>query len=610
VYPAVFLNTKGVNNNINHFKRRETEMKKLSFFVTFLILQWFFCLGSSLTELFAQDYCDSDGMPISLTLEYTGGGCAATNHNQDPFKVDCSGSINPSLAITVTTSTSDYIITPTTVNLNQTFTVTKSGGVRLNSEVDLALTNVGGTEDISFHTSCSQPLEYGDVFGSLTLVDYIGDKPVAADDIYNTNKDTTLNVAAPGVMSNDSDADGDPLTALLSTDVSNGVLSLISDGSFSYTPNSGFFGTDSFTYIANDGANNSNAATVMITVNADAVTIQDGCMNDLFNEFGQGGGLNCTANDIQLSLASLNIIDGCDYPGDTAEVDLGINVTLVGGPRHDIGIYLALDGGNALTGTCSISILPYSPSPSPYTDLDGTGDSTMFSFGYCSADGGSTIADSPPQPCNENADCDAGESCEHFGPNFTQDTCGDIDDNPNPIIASVKNITVSCIDDDGDGFLDDLDTCSSWRQPGINELCLSPLAVFPGAPSKCWCSTITLNVPVPLDTDGDGVIDDEDICPLEDATGQDADGDGCIDAIEDFPQIVEDLNLPMGTENSLKSKIKNIQKSIDAGKIKTAINQLNAFINQVNALRGKKISNADADMLIQYATNLINSLTP
>jgi hypothetical protein len=66
----------------------------------------------------------------------------------------------------------------------------------------------------------------------------------------------------------------------------------------------------------------------------------------------------------------------------------------------------------------------------------------------------------------------------------------------------------------------------------------------------------------------------------------------------------------MGTENSLKDKLNNIQNSIDDGNIATAINQLNAFINQVNALRGKKITNDEADMLVQYATNLINSLTP
>lgn len=90
--------------------------------------------------------------------------------------------------------------------------------------------------------------------------------PVAADDSFSVNEDGTLNVAAAGLLTNDSDGDGDPLTAALVTGPSNGSLVLNSDGSFAYTPNADFFGTDTFTYRANDGVNNSNIATVTITV--------------------------------------------------------------------------------------------------------------------------------------------------------------------------------------------------------------------------------------------------------------------------------------------------------------------------------------------------------
>ncbi|HEY7759918.1 MAG TPA: DUF2341 domain-containing protein, partial [Burkholderiales bacterium] len=71
-----------------------------------------------------------------------------------------------------------------------------------------------------------------------------------------------------GVLFNDSDADGQPLTAVLVAPPSSAaVFSLNPDGSFSYTPNANFAGTDTFTYRANDGTNNSNIATVTITVN-------------------------------------------------------------------------------------------------------------------------------------------------------------------------------------------------------------------------------------------------------------------------------------------------------------------------------------------------------
>ena len=69
-----------------------------------------------------------------------------------------------------------------------------------------------------------------------------------------------------------------------------------------------------------------------------ATTNLDSCMNDIYNEFGLGGDINCVANDIVPSLASFSVSDGCDSPLDTATIDLDIEVTLNAGARHDIGI--------------------------------------------------------------------------------------------------------------------------------------------------------------------------------------------------------------------------------------------------------------------------------
>jgi hypothetical protein len=77
----------------------------------------------------------------------------------------------------------------------------------------------------------------------------------------------TLGIVAPGVLGNDSDADGDALTAVLASGVASGSLALNGNGSFSYTPNAGFSGTDSFTYRAFDGVLQSNSTSVPITVN-------------------------------------------------------------------------------------------------------------------------------------------------------------------------------------------------------------------------------------------------------------------------------------------------------------------------------------------------------
>ncbi len=93
----------------------------------------------------------------------------------------------------------------------------------------------------------------------------VNDKPVAKDDAYDV-KDSTLPVAAPGILDNDIDVDGDLLAANRETNVSHGELRLQADGSFTYTPNRGFHGSDNFTYRASDGELYSDIVTVTITV--------------------------------------------------------------------------------------------------------------------------------------------------------------------------------------------------------------------------------------------------------------------------------------------------------------------------------------------------------
>ena len=75
-----------------------------------------------------------------------------------------------------------------------------------------------------------------------------------------------LSLAASGILLNDSDPDGDRLTARLVRGPTHGQLTLKSDGSLTYTPDESFFGTDTFTYRTNDGLLNGNIASVTINV--------------------------------------------------------------------------------------------------------------------------------------------------------------------------------------------------------------------------------------------------------------------------------------------------------------------------------------------------------
>ncbi|HSH05538.1 MAG TPA: cadherin-like domain-containing protein [Anaerolineae bacterium] len=88
------------------------------------------------------------------------------------------------------------------------------------------------------------------------------------DDTYHVAEDNTLTVAAPGVLSNDVDAQNDPLTTNLETVPPAGSLTFNTDGSFNYTPPLNFSGPISFTYSATDGT---FTETGVVTIIVDAV---------------------------------------------------------------------------------------------------------------------------------------------------------------------------------------------------------------------------------------------------------------------------------------------------------------------------------------------------
>ncbi|KKW23876.1 MAG: Outer membrane adhesin-like protein [Candidatus Kaiserbacteria bacterium GW2011_GWA2_52_12] len=101
------------------------------------------------------------------------------------------------------------------------------------------------------------------------IINPVNDAPVAVADTYTVDEDAVLNVdAVSGVLANDSDMDGDTITATLVDDVINGALTLNADGSFTYTPTTNYNGPDSFTYKTSDGTLDSNTVTVDITVDA------------------------------------------------------------------------------------------------------------------------------------------------------------------------------------------------------------------------------------------------------------------------------------------------------------------------------------------------------
>jgi V8-like Glu-specific endopeptidase len=101
--------------------------------------------------------------------------------------------------------------------------------------------------------------------GTITVADP-NHPPAAVADPFELEQDDVLEIPDPGVLFNDSDPNGDSLTAVVATGPSHGSLQISSQGGFVYTPDPGFHGQDSFTYRASDGEFFSEPATVTLTV--------------------------------------------------------------------------------------------------------------------------------------------------------------------------------------------------------------------------------------------------------------------------------------------------------------------------------------------------------
>ncbi len=116
--------------------------------------------------------------------------------------------------------------------------------------------------DDSFTYIACDPSNACDTATVFITVDPIPDSPIAVDDVYTTEFNTSLD---GDVSDNDSDPEGNGLEYTVDTDPTDGTLTLNPDGSFTYTPDNGFTGTDSFTYIACSGTL-CDTATVTLTV--------------------------------------------------------------------------------------------------------------------------------------------------------------------------------------------------------------------------------------------------------------------------------------------------------------------------------------------------------
>ncbi len=139
-----------------------------------------------------------------------------------------------------------------------TLTFTPAANASGSAMVTVRLHDNGGVGVSGLHTSASQSFRIS--------ISPVNDAPVADDDAYSTSHGVELVIPSSGLLGNDVDVEGTALATTLTVAPAHGSLTLNPDGSFHYVPAAGFFGTDSFEYVANDGSLDSNVATVTIAV--------------------------------------------------------------------------------------------------------------------------------------------------------------------------------------------------------------------------------------------------------------------------------------------------------------------------------------------------------
>jgi hypothetical protein len=303
--------------------------------------------------------------------------------------------------------------------------------------------------------------------------------PVAADDTYRLPRGASLDVGAPGILANDS-GDG-VLTPVLIARPVHGALTLRGDGSFTYTPNSGYSGGDDFTYQVSDGALHSNTAVVYLNTIAPPVAAGDHYAARSGVPLTVGAGAGVLANDFDVNGPPRGFPDPAGPPA------LPLSATLLAGPAHgslglqadgsftytanaryagpDHFVYRVSNGIATATATADLVV------KAPANDYDGDGRSDVAV--YSPADGTYHIRYSG-----------GGSAVTQFG------------------AAGVGNSIPAPGDYDGDGRAD-----LAVYMPGAGKFAYRPSGGGPDVVTPFGTAGAGQSIPAPGDYDGDGKAD-------------------------------------------------------------------------------------------------------
>lgn len=290
------------------------------------------------------------------------GSAAITGVNNPPKAVADGYSVNQDTVLTVSTVAQGVLNNDSDPDLDalsaKVITGPANGKLTLNANGTFTYTPVPGFVGTDTFTYVANDGLADSAAATVTItLAAVNKAPVAANDNYSVNQDTVLTVgtAAQGVLSNDSDENPASLTAKLLTGPANGTLTLNADGTFAYTPTIGFYGTDSFTYAASDGALDSSPATVTITVN-------------------------------HVNHAPVAVDDSATTSQDTA-VTIPLSTLLINDTDPDLDVLTVISLSNATSGTASLGA-----SAVKFAPASGFVGNASFTYEVSDGNGGTATA--------------------------------------------------------------------------------------------------------------------------------------------------------------------------------------------------------------------------
>ena len=354
------------------------------------------------TDSFTYEVVDGNGGKAQGNVTLT-----VSAVNDLPIAVSDAFSINEDIVLSILATDANNLLNNDSDADGDTLTVSLVSGT---SNGTLSLNNDGAfsyTPNLNFNSTDSFIYQISDGNGgtaqaNVTLtVNSVNDLPVALDDSYSFAEDFTwVRAVTDGdqLLSNDTDADSDVLTVntMPISGVSNGTLTLNSDGSFTYIPDADFFSQDSFTYEISDGKGGTAQASVTLIVNAvnDIPVVVSNTKSFTFDE---------DMTLIKLATDDNNLLTGAsDVDGDSLTVTLDSGVTNNGlltvngdgsfqyipnlninGIDADTFTYQVIDGKGGVSETVTVSLNIQAVNDAPTPDLD----SYTFSISEGATDG-------------------------------------------------------------------------------------------------------------------------------------------------------------------------------------------------------------------------------